>query len=248
MRDPHASSTTQETSMAGFYSGNHKKTALFHVLFKVAALAVYFIGKHVWDDFVMCFIIIILLSAADFWVVKNVSGRVLVALRWWNNVKDNGDSEWVYESVQNRSVVKTGDSTFFWTTLFGYVIVWALLFVVNVLSVEWSWLPVCAVGIVLGGTNAYGYAKCKKGWKKQAAAYAMRAAAENPEMAVAAVGVMAGAQHPPKQQQQSAPRAAAVSSPNEFDTADQQQLSTSSNPWGDTPMNAYHQSDTSNVI
>ena len=34
----------------------------------------------------------VLLSALDFWVVKNISGRILVGLRWWNEINDLGES------------------------------------------------------------------------------------------------------------------------------------------------------------
>ena len=36
-------------------------------------------------------------------------------------------------------------------------------------------------------TNLYGYAKCKKDWKKQGTAYMVQAARDNPEMAMQAV-------------------------------------------------------------
>jgi hypothetical protein len=39
------------------------------------------------------------LLASDFWTVKNVTGRLLVGLRWWNNIKDDGENEWVFESI-----------------------------------------------------------------------------------------------------------------------------------------------------
>jgi hypothetical protein len=37
----------------------------------------------------------------DFWTVKNVTGRLLVGLRWWNYVDEEGKSIWVFE---NRKV------------------------------------------------------------------------------------------------------------------------------------------------
>ena len=47
-----------------------------------------------------------LLLAADFYYLKNIAGRRLVGLRWWNEVNTaTGDSHWVFES-QDRS----GDS------------------------------------------------------------------------------------------------------------------------------------------
>ena len=52
---------------------------------------------------VLCFIIVMLLLAADFYYLKNIAGRRLVGLRWWNEVDTNtGNSHWVFES-QDRS-------------------------------------------------------------------------------------------------------------------------------------------------
>jgi hypothetical protein len=41
----------------------------------------------------------------DFWTVKNVSGRLLVGLRWWNEIKEDGESVWVFESSKVRGRV-----------------------------------------------------------------------------------------------------------------------------------------------
>jgi hypothetical protein len=41
------------------------------------------------------FVVCVLLFAFDFWTVKNVTGRILVGLRWWNEVKPDGTEEWV---------------------------------------------------------------------------------------------------------------------------------------------------------
>lgn len=44
-----------------------------------------------------------LLLAADFYYLKNIAGRRLVGLRWWNEVDTGtGNSHWVFES-QDRS-------------------------------------------------------------------------------------------------------------------------------------------------
>ena len=34
----------------------------------------------------------------DFWTVKNVTGRLLVNLRWWSEIDDLGQEKWVFES------------------------------------------------------------------------------------------------------------------------------------------------------
>ena len=44
-----------------------------------------------------------LLLAVDFYYLKNIAGRRLVGLRWWNEVETaTGASHWVFES-QDRS-------------------------------------------------------------------------------------------------------------------------------------------------
>lgn len=47
---------------------------------------------------------VVLLLAADFWTVKNITGRLLVGLRWWNKVNEDGSSEWVFESRKVRDL------------------------------------------------------------------------------------------------------------------------------------------------
>lgn len=52
----------------------------------------------------MIFVVSVILLAVDFWVVKNVSGRKLVGLRWWNNVNETtGKSEWLFECLEVRN-------------------------------------------------------------------------------------------------------------------------------------------------
>lgn len=81
----------------------HPFAAFFHVFFRASALIVYLILSYVFSGyFVELFIAVILLLAFDFWTVKNVTGRLLVGLRWWNRVKEDGSSEWVFEAKQVR--------------------------------------------------------------------------------------------------------------------------------------------------
>jgi len=44
-------------------------------------------------------VVTVLLAALDFWVVKNVSGRILVGMRWWNEIDDLGESVWKFECL-----------------------------------------------------------------------------------------------------------------------------------------------------
>ncbi|KAL9305534.1 Golgi apparatus membrane protein-like protein ECHIDNA [Arabidopsis thaliana] len=78
------------------------RTCLFHVLFKGAALAFYILSALFFNSFVIIFVVTVLLAALDFWVVKNVSGRILVGLRWWNEINDLGESVWKFESLDQE--------------------------------------------------------------------------------------------------------------------------------------------------
>jgi len=80
----------------------HPIAAFFHVAFKAAAILCYFfigIGSTS-STYVTNVIAVLCLTAADFWTTKNVTGRLLVGLRWWNDVKEDGTNEWVFESLE----------------------------------------------------------------------------------------------------------------------------------------------------
>ena len=77
----------------------HPVAAFFHVFFRASALIVYIlITSFMSGHFIELFLTIILLLAFDFWTVKNVTGRLMVGLRWWNKVEEDGTSTWQFES------------------------------------------------------------------------------------------------------------------------------------------------------
>ncbi|MCJ1417059.1 Golgi apparatus membrane protein tvp23 [Xylographa parallela] len=109
---------------------------------------------------VLIFILTILLLAADFYYLKNIAGRRLVGLRWWNEVDPgSGSSTWVFESapphVAGGGANRT-DSRFFWLALYVQPVLWAGLGVLYVLSPKWlsivgEWVFFsCGWGGVLG--------------------------------------------------------------------------------------------------
>lgn len=78
---------------------SHPTALVFHVLFRTLALVAYlFLGLFGGNGFILTFVLITLLSAADFWTVKNVTGRLLVGLRWWSEPRPDGSTMWIYES------------------------------------------------------------------------------------------------------------------------------------------------------
>jgi hypothetical protein len=49
-------------------------------------------------DEIITFVLVVMFAAFDFWTVKNVTGRILVQLRWWSEIDELGIEKWVYES------------------------------------------------------------------------------------------------------------------------------------------------------
>ncbi|ORZ33020.1 hypothetical protein BCR44DRAFT_1438952 [Catenaria anguillulae PL171] len=119
-----------------FQRSSHPICLFFHLLFRTLALLMYLFGYAITENFVMVFVVCVLLLAFDFWTVKNVSGRLLVGLRWWNEVNEDGTTKWVFESRENNQP-NPADSGVFWTTLYAYTVVWAVFAVLQLLHPSW---------------------------------------------------------------------------------------------------------------
>ncbi|KAF0700948.1 Aste57867_8518 [Aphanomyces stellatus] len=145
----------------------HPVAAMFHLLFKVLALTVYILGGIMSDSFVFVFVICVLLLAFDFWTVKNVSGRLLVGLRWWNRINEDGSNEWVFESLEDMSEIDPLDAKIFWTGLYGAPVVWVLFLLIAVLKLNVEWALIAIVALTLSGANVVGYTKCSKDAKNK---------------------------------------------------------------------------------
>lgn len=76
-----------------------------HLGFRGAALVTYLLCGWFSSSFIASFVFIVLLLSLDFWTVKNITGRLMVGLRWWNYIDDNGESHWVFESRKVSGVL-----------------------------------------------------------------------------------------------------------------------------------------------
>ncbi|KAI9249586.1 hypothetical protein EDC94DRAFT_683259 [Helicostylum pulchrum] len=159
-----------------FYAGkpklkNKKKShpiaALFFLLFRVGALLTYLLGSIFTNNFTFVFVITILLLAFDFWTVKNISGRLLVGLRWWNEIQPDGTNKWVFESASPSRINNPADSKLFWWMLYGTPALWALFALSCIFTLKFSWLIIVGVALALNLANVYGYSQCDKDAKKK---------------------------------------------------------------------------------
>ena len=119
-------------------------------------------------SFVLIFIIVILLLSADFYYTKNIAGRRLVGLRWWNETtppdpsRPQGDTTWVFEAPPEDRVINATDSRFFWISVYSAPVVWVLLAVVAVVRLEFIWLTLVVVAVMLAGTNGLAFSRADK--------------------------------------------------------------------------------------
>ena len=97
-------------------------------------------GKII-DSSILIFIFVIILSSLDFWTVKNVTGRLLVGLRWWSEVDKDGKEIWRFENPDETIKANIVDKTFFWTSQIAGTAGWGLFFVVNIFSFSIFWVP-----------------------------------------------------------------------------------------------------------
>jgi len=131
-------------------------------LFKAAAIVLYLLSVVLFDNFIIGFVTCVLLLAFDFWTVKNVTGRLLVGLRWWNEVREDGSNIWIFESAPSTRTVNKTDSFWFWSTLWATPVVWVVFGVAALFSLSFSYLLIVAVALALSGANVVGYWKCQK--------------------------------------------------------------------------------------
>lgn len=146
----------------------HPVAVGFHLLFRVGALLAYLLCGWFSDSFITNFVVIVILLSMDFWTVKNVSGRLLVGLRWWNYIDEDGNSKWMFESRKNRKgTVTATESRIFWLSLVVCQILWIVFLFASIFSLKFKWLMVAVIGVLMNGSNLLGYIRCKWGTTKK---------------------------------------------------------------------------------
>eukprot|EP00913_Durusdinium_trenchii_P022721 g21337.t1 len=146
----------------------HPATCVFHAAFKIVVLLIYIYGRYIHSAYVSTFILCTIFAALDFWTVKNISGRLLVGLRWWNLVKDDGSSEWVFESNPDEGSLNATDRSIFWGVTYVWPVLWAVFLFMNILNFSLDWVLLNIMIFVFAGTNLAGYWKCSTDAKKRA--------------------------------------------------------------------------------
>ncbi|KFV66092.1 Golgi apparatus membrane protein TVP23 A, partial [Dryobates pubescens] len=148
----------------------HPLATFFHLFFRVSAIITYLFCDWFSNSFVACFVTVLLLLSFDFWSVKNVTGRLLVGLRWWNQIDEDGKSRWVFEAKRVSLLIRTAsteaEARIFWLGLIICPVIWTVFFFSSLFSLKLKWLALVIAGISLQTANLYGYIHCKLGGSK----------------------------------------------------------------------------------
>uniref|UniRef100_A0A182T8H9 Golgi apparatus membrane protein TVP23 homolog n=1 Tax=Anopheles maculatus TaxID=74869 RepID=A0A182T8H9_9DIPT len=124
----------------------HTYVTFFHIAFRSAAVVTYLFCGWFSDSFITSFVFVILLLSADFWTVKNITGRLLVGLHEAHSTKINNTEKRI-----------------FWIALVASSIIWSLFFITALFGLKFKWLLLVVIALVLNGANLYGYVKCNFG-------------------------------------------------------------------------------------
>jgi len=166
-----ASSTTPsdaEAGLAGILRQSAHPVVLFVLyLFRIAAIATYILCGFFTDNYVISTVIVVVLLAMDFWNCRNVAGRTLVGLRFWNQVDNNGESYWIFESRDPSRPANPIDSRLFWTALYVFPALWLGLFFVSLLKFNLSFIPIVVLALVFNATNVVGFTYADRDAKKR---------------------------------------------------------------------------------
>ncbi|KIP12016.1 hypothetical protein PHLGIDRAFT_114073 [Phlebiopsis gigantea 11061_1 CR5-6] len=174
---PTASSSSPgdaEAGLAGiFRQSAHPIALLFLYLFRTAAIVVYLLCGFFTSNYVLSTVIVVVLLAVDFWNCRNVSGRTLVGLRYWNQVDDDGESYWVFESRDPTRPANPVDSKMFWIAIYTFPALWLALLIVSILKLSASFIPIVFLALVFNVSNAVGFTyadrDAKQKWANQLA-------------------------------------------------------------------------------
>ncbi|KAM4814637.1 Golgi apparatus membrane protein TVP23 homolog A [Urocitellus parryii] len=144
----------------------HPLATFFHLFFRVSAIVTYVCCDWFSKSFVGCFVTVLLLLSFDFWSVKNVTGRLMVGLRWWNQIDEDGRSHWIFEARKaspSSTAATEAEARIFWLGLIICPVIWILFFFSTLFSLKLKWLALVIAGISLQAANLYGYILCKMG-------------------------------------------------------------------------------------
>jgi len=147
-----------EAGLTGIWKqSSHPIVLAFLYFFRIAAVGTYLLCGFFTENYILSTVIVVVLLAVDFWNCRNVAGRRLVGLRYWNQVDDDGESYWVFESRDPSRPANPIDSKMFWIALYAFPVFWLLVLILSFIKFSISFVPIVILALLFNCTNAVGF-------------------------------------------------------------------------------------------
>ena len=160
-------SSNSSNSSNSFQNSANPCIVFFTLFFKILSIIIFIFGNFIFKmSDSLEFVFVVIFSSLDFWFIKNVSRRILVGLRYWNEIKQDGSEVWVYEN-ENEKKKSSIDTKIFWGSIYLTPCFWFLLIPVEFFSFNIMNFLECVISFVLTFSNLYGYYKCSKEQNKK---------------------------------------------------------------------------------
>lgn len=161
-------------------SSSHPTALIAHWFFRSLSVVYYMSCSIIFsNNFITSSLIIIILSALDYWTVKNVTGRLLIGQRWWSS--STSSSGFIFESkaILNREKNKKHfsqkfgsemdeycpnpvDKRLFWGALYIFPVIWSLFSLISLFKLSLSWFAMDIFALSIVSSNLFAYKKCDR--------------------------------------------------------------------------------------
>lgn len=138
------------------------------IVLKGSCALYYFFCTWFTDSFIINFVAITVLIVTEFWFTKNIGGRRLTGMRWWQVPSSTGsESTWRFEhralEQPNFQASKIA-VTQFWVGMIVLELFWMLMAVFTIKNP--GYLILCGMAFSFIAMNLLGYYKCRS-WSSQ---------------------------------------------------------------------------------
>lgn len=140
----------------------HPGACFFHLVFKIVGVFCYMFLGLIVSSTITNFLTVFGSIILDFWICKNITGRILAGYRWWNDIDDDGEEIWFYESYDYELRFQPIDTNVFWWGMGLNTIFWSIMCVLKILSLSFLWGLLTLVAAMLNWMNFYAYYKCHR--------------------------------------------------------------------------------------
>ena len=163
-----------DISITNFYKkSSNPIVSILTVFFKFLSIFLFLFMNLFVSNESYTIITVIISGSIDFWYTKNISGRILVGLRWWNQIKSNGQEVWIYESKNEQDLNKI-NSKIFWDSLYTNTFIWVALSFWELIRFKFMWGTLTVIMLILSGTNLFSFIKCSELQRKNIVEFSKR--------------------------------------------------------------------------